>query len=319
MGSAAQTAEEEAAAWFARMSSDKKSDADAHEFDEWLAANPENARAYASFQRLWGDLGAFGEAPEILAAQHESLEAARRSRRQWIAGGLTSALAVAAAAAFFFLMPHEPAATTYETLAGQRSTINLADHSAIELGPNSQLIVRLGAHERVAELVRGRAFFDIDHEADRPFMVRHGRREVRVLGTQFDVDTEEADLAVILVAGSVRISDTAHGRTLATLAPNYAYVERNGLAQVAPVDADNQSAWRFGRLVFDDVALGDALHQLNRFSPQPIKLSESRLSMLRVSGTFHIGEISTTVSALEQSFPVRAQRAADGSVTLYPR
>jgi transmembrane sensor len=318
VGSAAKTAEEEAAEWFSRMSSDKKSEADEHEFDAWLAENPENARAYTEFQRFWAELGAFSHAEEIEEATEQSLKLGK-PRLVWFAGGAGLLAATAAAVTMFVAAPAEPTATSYRTVAGQRSTINLADHSVIELGPNSQLVVRISDDERVAELVRGRAFFDVEHDANRPFLVRHEGREVRVLGTQFDVDTEGADLAVTLVQGSVRISDTRHNRALATLAPNYAYVEHAGVARVAPVDAETESAWRYGRLVFTDVALGEALHELNRFSPQPIRLSEARLSNLRVSGTFRTGEVATTVAALEQSFPVRAERGLDGSVTLYPR
>ena len=318
VGEAARTAEEEAAEWFSRMSSDSKSEADEHEFDAWLAQSPENARAYAGFQRLWAELGAFADTPEIEAATESSLKRGKPPL-MWIAGGAAAAIAATAALTFFVAAPQEPVATTYQTVAGQRSTINLADHSVIELGPNSELVVRMSDDERVADLVRGRAFFDVEHDSGRPFLVRHEGREVRVLGTQFDVDTEEADLAVTLVEGSVQISDARHRRPLATLSPNYSYVERGGLAQVGPVDAQSESAWRYGRLVFNDVPLGDALHDLNRFSPQPIRLSDARLSALRISGTFHIGEVSTTVAALEQSFPVRAERALDGSVTLYPR
>jgi transmembrane sensor len=316
VGSAARTAEEEAAQWFSRMSSDQKSQADEHEFDAWLAENLEHARAYASFQRLWAELGAFSESPEIEQVTERSSRLGA-SRFLWLVAG--AGLAAAAAAAFFTLAPTEPAATSYQTVAGQRSTINLADHSVIELGPNSQLVVRMRDDERVAELIRGRAFFDVEHHANWPFVVRHEGREIRVLGTQFDVDTEEADLAVTLVEGSVRISDTRRQRALAVLSPNHAYVERGRLGHITPIDAEAESAWRHGRLVFDDVALGDALRELNRFSPQPVRLSEASLAALRISGTFRIGEIAATVAALEQSFSVRAERNLDGSVTLYPR
>jgi transmembrane sensor len=301
------------------MSSDSKSKADEHDFDAWLAQSPEHARAYAGFQRLWAELGAFADTTEIEAATEHSLSQGK-PLVIWFAGGAVASVAAAAAAvAFLVFAAPEPVATTYQTAAGQRSTINLTDHSVIELGPNSELAVQMSDDQRVAELIRGRAFFDVEHDAGRPFLVRHEGREVRVLGTQFDVDTQDADLAVTLVEGSVQISDSRRRRPLATLSPDFAYVERGGVAQVGPVDAQSESAWRYGQLVFNDVPLGDALHDLNRFSPQPIGLSDARLSALRISGTFHIGEVAVTVAALEQSFPVRAERALDGSVMLHPR
>jgi transmembrane sensor len=318
IGSAARTTDEEAAAWFARMTSDRKSAADEHEFDAWLAKGPQNARAYSELQELWAVLGGFAEAPDLKAMEAEAV----RGHRRWplIAFGASAALAAAAAlAAFFVLPPSVSPPTVYETTEGQSSAIALRDHTTIELGPNSRLVVQMAGNERRAELVRGRAFFDVQHDAKRPFIVRHNAREVRVLGTKFDVDTENVDLAVTLLSGAVEIEDRSKNVTIATLSPNHRYIERNGLARIAAVDADTETAWRRGQLVFDNAALNDVVQTVNRFSLQQIRLADRSLLSLRVSGTFKLGDAEATVSAFEQTFPIQSEVGAGGEIVLRHR
>ena len=49
-------------------------------------------------------------------------------------------------------------------------TVTLADGTRVTLDGATRLEVRLGARRRQVELVRGEAFFDVAHDAARPFL-----------------------------------------------------------------------------------------------------------------------------------------------------
>src|SRR5262249_789825 len=102
-----------------------------------------------------------------------------------------------------------PAASvrTYATAVGKRDSIQLSDGSRVILGPDSRLTIRsdYGAKTRAVELV-GDAYFDVRHDADKPFSVRVGRALVEDIGTTFAVESDAGDTTTVaVISGSVRL------------------------------------------------------------------------------------------------------------------
>lgn len=323
VGEAAKKIEDEATAWFVRMHSDARSAADAREFDAWFDANPEHQIAYRALQNLWCELAIYSDAPALKAERHEAkAEIERNGRRlgpRAIGFAMFGGVLAAAACAGLMFWPRPDPAQIYQTGPGERTTITLADRSIVSLGPNAQLIVRLDDDVRQAELTRGRAFFDVEHDANRPFHVVADGRDVSVLGTQFEVDAEQSDISVTLVAGRVAISGPDGHERVATLAPGQRFEEQGNAMRIVEVNAQTETAWRSGRLVFDDRPLGEAIVELNRFSPTPISLADASLADYRVSGTFRIGETAALIDALEASFPIEGETLPHGGVILSRR
>lgn len=93
--------------------------------------------------------------------------------------------------------------------AGVKSLITLSDGSKVYLNAGSTLqFPKQFSSERREVQLSGEAFFDIQSEADRPFIVSTGTSLIKVLGTTFNVNQEEGGkLAVALVSGKVRVND----------------------------------------------------------------------------------------------------------------
>jgi ferric-dicitrate binding protein FerR (iron transport regulator) len=91
---------------------------------------------------------------------------------------------------------------------GRPVTLALADGSTVALSSNSSLRYppAFGGSERVVTL-RGEAFFDVFHDAARPFRVLTDQVETTVLGTSFRVRAfpGQADAAVLVRTGRVRV------------------------------------------------------------------------------------------------------------------
>jgi ferric-dicitrate binding protein FerR (iron transport regulator) len=92
---------------------------------------------------------------------------------------------------------------------GVKSLISLSDGSKVYLnsGSSIQYPKQFSAEKREVEL-SGEAFFDVQAESDRPFIVSTGNTQIKVLGTTFNVNQGEGGkLAVALVSGKVRVND----------------------------------------------------------------------------------------------------------------
>ena len=90
--------------------------------------------------------------------------------------------------------------------------VNLPDGSKIFLNRNTGLSYRanFGKHRRDVKLT-GEAFFDISHDASKPFIIDAGKAEIKVVGTSFNVITNNAESAVevYVKTGKVLLSDNS--------------------------------------------------------------------------------------------------------------
>lgn len=117
------------------------------------------------------------------------------------------------------------------------------------------------AEDRVVQL-DGAAFFDVRHDADRPFRVLSRMGEVRVLGTKFSMDVEKSE--VVLVEGVVDVRP-AGTKFPVRLSPNQRIRVAQGRlgGDVDIVEGETVGAWRVIELDFVDVPLGEALRRVS--------------------------------------------------------
>jgi ferric-dicitrate binding protein FerR (iron transport regulator) len=101
--------------------------------------------------------------------------------------------------------------------------VTLPDGSNIFLNRNTELTYHknFGKHSRKVAL-SGEAFFEITSEATKPFIIDAGTASVKVIGTSFNVITQNIDSAVevFVKTGIVMLSDNSGIQSL-VLEPGY--------------------------------------------------------------------------------------------------
>ena len=68
--------------------------------------------------------------------------------------------------------------TAYVTQKAQVRDVALSDGSRVAIGADSALAVNYTAASRNLQLKNGEAFFEVEHNPDRPFVVQAGRLKV---------------------------------------------------------------------------------------------------------------------------------------------
>ncbi len=92
------------------------------------------------------------------------------------------------------------------TGAGQQRSLILEDGTVVRLNANSSLEfgARFGRRSRRVHL-QGEAYFEVEHQIDRPFIVSASSAQVRVVGTSFNVSSpSDSSVTVALLEGCVR-------------------------------------------------------------------------------------------------------------------
>jgi len=178
---------------------------------------------------------------------------------------------------------------TVATSVGQRDSIRLPDGTRVVLAPESQLIVTAGYGDDVREVeLRGEAYFDVLHDAARPFVVRAGGATVRDLGTTFTVRTmAEQGVRVAVTSGLVSLAAAQATGDSVLLRPGDAgtlasdgrtLVERGGATEP-------DTAWTRGRLVFNEASIPAIRAELRRWYGIDLQVDSSFASQ-HWSGTF---------------------------------
>ncbi|HEX6431833.1 MAG TPA: FecR domain-containing protein [Niastella sp.] len=166
-------------------------------------------------------------------------------------------------------------ALTYHTLTVPRGIkmvqVMLADGSMVWLNTASSLKypTAFTGKERTVELT-GEAYFDIKHDAGRPFAVRTKNITVNVLGTGFNVSAYEDDEQsnVVLVKGSVALqAKGSSGMLQKQLVPGNMASFHAGAERIAvtKVNTDEYISWKQGYLIFRQTPLEQIVKRVSRY------------------------------------------------------
>jgi transmembrane sensor len=301
---------EAAAAWRLRRAAGLTA-AEAEQLRAWLET-PEHRKAYDLTARAWGAFeDADGSRLEALRAGARG-RMRRRAARPWLGGAIAATLAVAVLAGGGYAVLRPAPAEIHATSAADAvRAVVLADGSRLVLDADTEVSTRFNGRERRLELRRGQARFEVAHDPSRPFRVQVGGSTVVALGTTFNIDRWGERTTVSLLEGAVEVL-AAGGRAPARLAPGQQItIEGGRLLAVTTAGGAETSAWRDDRLAFEDVALGEALAQVNRYARTPVSVGEAALNDLRVSGVFVRGDAEAFAAGVARLYGLRATRQAD--------
>jgi len=204
----------------------------------------------------------------------------------------------------------------WRTLLGAQQVVQLPDGSTATLGSDTGLRMSFSRSERDLDLAQGEAFFDVAHDAARPFVVQAEGYRVTAVGTRFDVRrAPDEKLRVVVTRGLVRLQSMRDPEEAATMLPAGSIATIAGgnvLVQHLAVDeARERLSWRGGYAVFHGTPLAEAIEEFNRYNPHKIVIADPSLDALRVGGHFRLDNSAAFVRLVQAVFPVQAQQRGD--------
>ncbi len=312
----------EAALWHARLSTAAHADADVSLWTEltlWLEADAQHRVAFEQVEDIYATIDEFAD---DLADMPDSMPDSTKiepvrpiwMRRPWRFGG---AIALMACAAILLWTMQPPPTQRYATQIGQTRQLTLADGSIVTLNTGSAIAVRFTAHQRRIHLDRGEVLFRVAANPARPLIVTVGNLDVRDIGTVFDVLRTPQETVITVAEGRVAASPAGSSVAGVQLAAGDRFVQTDDTAgQIAHVDPALVAPWTTGYLVYNHASLSQVVDDLNRYFPQRILLQDSETGALPFSGALKIDSEQNMLGRLTKLMPLRADRAADGSIAL---
>lgn len=341
--------EREASEWIARLNADDVSAEDRARFEAWRKAHPRRARAYDELSATWRQFTDAGQVVRAVAlgnalsaSTHEAIRQstaadsspspsteASRSAARAHTGRFRRALVLATAASLAALavggwwLGTSTPRTLFQTAIGERASIELPDGSSLELNSNSLARVDYSEQARVIRLVRGEAFFRVEHDTARPFWVVADRSWVRAVGTAFNVYVLSSGVRVTVSEGTVKVAASS-GSTMPSDAQLTAeavsvltageQVDVSGtesdIRSLPPVELTRSIAWRTGTLHFENKRLAEVVDELSRYTTMQIVVEGEALRDLPVGGSFQSDSVGAEalLTLLQDGFGLQVRR-----------
>lgn len=139
------------------------------------------------------------------------------------------------------------------TPLGVKSDVVLPDGSRVRLNGGTRIVYpALFGDERRVE-VDGEAYFEVEHDARRPFVVVTGQVVSTVLGTTFNVHaySEDENYQITLATGSLLVDGGPESRSVRLRPGEQGFFERtSGLLSLRRVNVEQVLSWQEDRLYF---------------------------------------------------------------------
>jgi transmembrane sensor len=178
------------------------------------------------------------------------------------------------------------------------------------------LQVRFEQDRRLIELSEGEAMFSVAHDTSRPFVVEAGSGKVTVTGTRFDVRRDVTQTRVAVEQGTVKVQgrDASDNQFISLTAGLGTHVDAQGqVAAAYAVNPAELTAWRGGKLVFNNASLSEVAAEVSRYREKPLTVTNPAVASLRLTSVFKSDNTDALLKALPSILPVAVRTLADGS------
>lgn len=301
--------------WFVRLRDGKQDAATRAEFLAWLSTDPRHEEEFRGLEILW-NAKPFLEAVKALPVDR-SEPMQPRSRRWPLRAAALAASVLLATGIWQYPSLTVALQADYVTATGAQTQVSLPDGSTMLLNTDTAVALDFDAGRRQVRLLRGEAFFDVVHDPAHPFTVSGQYGAVEVLGTAFAVRTGNDEDEVVLERGRVQVLCLCEGQPRAVLAPGETVsITASAVSPVHAADPSATLAWREGRIIFENVPLGDVLEELRRYHRGAIFVADERVNQMKVTGNYRLDDVEGAVRTLADAADVGFYRVPGGLIIL---
>lgn len=183
--------------------------------------------------------------------------------------------------------------------------VTLPDGTQITLNKNSQLSYSKSFGEQRREVtLKGEAFFEVAHDAAKPFVITAGQAQVEVLGTSFNVMAydDEKEISVTVETGKVKLSESKTNQEVRLEAGQKGSFnkESNQLNSSANTNI-NFLSWKTHKLNFSEQHLRSVIDDINKAYDAHIEIAATLSDNCVVTVNFDGQSLEAVLNVLKST------------------
>ncbi len=199
--------------------------------------------------------------------------------------------------------------------SGERNKeVSLPDGSKVFLNRNSELSYFKNPEKSSRNVsLKGEAFFEVQHDPSRPFIINAGKASVKVLGTSFNVLTNNSSNAVevFVKTGSVMLSDSSGIQNI-VLEPGYIGTMDSKSSAKAVNEDPNYLSWNTDLLVYKNTLLDKVFADLKKVYNIDVVADNPEILKNPLTATYEKEPEETIIQLLCTTFTLSYKK--DGAV-----
>ncbi len=286
----------------------------------WIDRSEENKAQYQQISKLWQA----SEHSNLSFDTHEAWEKVshRISRKSifqnyWLRIAAAILLLLGSYAILKYI--NKPMATTVIYANNQLVNDTLSDGSVIKLNKGSKIIYDENFNSSIREItLEGEAFFEIERDTAKPFIINIENSRVEVLGTSFNINTDYDDnlVTVFVRSGMVRFSylppDTTKAFQSIELKAGEKVSYNKSTHELTESDDtllnEIETYWIDQQLVFDGIRLEKVIAVLEAVYEVNIKLSDEKLKDCLLTVSFYNEDIDQVINVIAGTFNLEFEK-----------
>ena len=242
------------------------------------------------------------------------------TRRNLLIGGT---IGLGAAAAGSLLIPDAIilARADHITVKSEIRRVKLPDGSIATLGPDSALALGYEPSRRRIELLKGMAYFEVEKDIQRPFMVEAGELVATALGTAFDMSSDAGTCMVSVDRGMVeaRASGSALPLGKGLGAGDWMTFDQSSRGiDRGKRETGQIAAWRDKLIVAERERISALVARIARWIPGRVVFADPFVSSQKVSGLFDLTDPLRALEAVVHPAGGRVRQASSFLTVISP-
>jgi transmembrane sensor len=303
-------------------------EAERRQVDSWLMEKNENARYYEHFKLIWtqsrelaaqstvNELEAWGRFKARTGKETPVIELNTNPWRSWIriAAAIFVVAGVGWAVYFSTLKNSSPELVLVKS--GTVAMIDtLPDGSVVTLNRRSSISYpEAFTHEKTRHITLiGEAFFDVQPDKSKPFVISVNDVTVTVVGTSFNVKSNMKQTEVIVETGLVQVEKNDNK---IKINPKERVTVREGEDDLVREKSSDEfyKYYRTKTFVCNDMPLPELVEKLNEIYSSKIVIGNKKLENFRINTTFEQKSLSTDLHVIGQTFDIKVENQGDSIV-----
>jgi transmembrane sensor len=303
--------------WVARLASSGCSQRDVRRLQSWLEKDPRHRAAFDRQRLFWQSLSQARE--QVLAACPDVTAA--NARPTMIERYTLPALAsIGAVVVLVFFLPYllHGARTEYRAGVTPRA-LTLEDGTEVSLDAGTAIAVDYKIDERRIELLRGHAWFNVAHQAERPFRVTALGGRIEDVGTAFEVGLDGDQVSSAVSQGCIEVSATGRAGKGVRVSEGQQVSYRVGgpLSGVQPVAVERIAVWRQGEILVVGLSPRMAIAQIARYRSAPVWVVPGHDERRKITGIFQTGKPDQAIRAVADQAGLETVTLPGNALAIY--
>ncbi len=242
-------------------------------------------------------------------------------RRVYLAGA-SNPLRIAASFVLFTLIAvsafyvstqlnHSPSPNEWQekvTEPGQKLVLTLFDGTKITLNADSKLKYPSQFSKKSRDVyLQGEAYFEVAHNAGKPFIVHMGNLSATVLGTKFNISAfpEDKEITVSLVEGRLKVSDTGarlkQKPVILTPKEQISFDTINDKMTLSDFNVAQVIGWKDNMLIFENEPISSVFEKLDRAFGVKFECENKMMETKRIKAYFKNESLWTVVNVIKSA------------------